>query len=60
MSALSFDDPKPPRDTRVPKTIFIRPSLRDEIDDLRGRTSRSEWIEVAIRERLARLRKPGH
>lgn len=54
MAALSFDDPKPAPDKRKMQQIFLRPSLKDEIDRIRGKASRSEWIERAI---YAALRK---
>lgn len=51
---LSFDDPKPPKDKRKMQQIFLRPSLREEIDKRRGEVSRSEWIERAIQAALRR------
>lgn len=44
---LSFDDPKPD-DKRKMQQIFLRPSLRAEIENRRGKLSRSAWIERAI------------
>lgn len=44
---LSFDDPKPD-DKRKMQQIFLRPSLRAEIENRRGKLSRSAWIELAI------------
>lgn len=55
MAALSFDDPKPV-DKRKMQQIFLRPSLRSEIEKVRGKLSRSEWIERAI---CAALRREG-
>lgn len=49
---LSFDDPKPPQDKRKQLQIFIRPTIKDRIDALRGEMSRSAWIEKAIRAYL--------
>lgn len=54
---LSFDDPKPEKDTRRMQQISLRPSLKTKIDNERGRMSRSEWIERAIIFYL-RERKP--
>ncbi len=51
---LSFDDPKPPEDKRKMQTIFLRPTLKAAIDQRRGKLSRSDWIERAIRAALAR------
>jgi hypothetical protein len=51
---MNFDDPQPPSDKRVMQLIYLRPSLKDRIDNERGRQSRSEWIEGAIKLRLAR------
>lgn len=48
---LSFDDDKP-RDKRVMQTIYLAPSLKAEIDRLRGKITRSEWIERAIVAKL--------
>jgi hypothetical protein len=53
----TFDDPKPPPDTRKPQLIYPRPSLRDRIDRQRGRLTRSEWIERAVMAHL-RAEKP--
>lgn len=50
---LSFDDPKPSKDTRKQVLVFIRPSVKDRIDEARGKLSRSEWIERAVLEKLA-------
>lgn len=50
---LSFDDPKPD-DKRRMQQIFLRPSLREEIEQRRGKLSRSAWIERAIYAQLAR------
>lgn len=44
---ISFDDPKPPREKRVMQQIFLLPSLKQRIDAVRGKVSRSEWIERA-------------
>jgi hypothetical protein len=44
---MNFDDPKPAPDKRVQQLIYLRPSLKDRIDAVRGRVSRSEWIERA-------------
>ena len=44
---LSFDDDRPD-DKRKMQQIFLRPSLRTEIDKRRGNLSRSSWIERAI------------
>lgn len=49
---LSFDDPKPVREKRVIQQIFLLPSLKKTIDVHRGKISRSEWIEHAIRAYL--------
>lgn len=54
MTALSFDDPKPPPDTRKMQLITLRPSLKAEIEKRRGKLSRSAWIERAIVEKIAR------
>lgn len=51
---MNFDDPKPPKDTRIMQQITLRPSLREEIERRRGKFNRSEWIERAIREKIAR------
>jgi hypothetical protein len=51
---VNFDDPKPPPDTRVQQIIFLRPSLKAEIDKRRGAQTRSAWIELAIRAALKR------
>jgi len=56
MAALSFDDPKPALEKRKMQQIFLRPSLKDEIEKVRGKLSRSEWIERAI---YAALRREG-
>lgn len=45
---LSFDDPKPPLDKRKQLQIFLRPTIKDRIDALRGELSRSAWIEKAV------------
>ncbi len=50
---LSFDDPKPD-DKRKMQQIFLRPSLREEIEKRRGKLSRSAWIERAIYAQIAR------
>ena len=55
---MEFDDAKltePARkDTRKIQQITLRPSLRAEIEQRRGKITRSEWIEQAIREKLLR------
>lgn len=52
---LSFDDSKPVPERRVMQIIYLLPSLKDSIDRMRPkRVSRSEWIEKAVQERLAR------
>ena len=51
---MNFDDPKPAPDTRKLQQITLRPSLREEIERRRGKITRSEWIERAIREKIAR------
>lgn len=55
---MNFDDPKPPPDTREYQIIYLRPSLKEEIDKRRGTESRSAWIERAIRLALAGLDAP--
>lgn len=55
---MNFDDPKPPPDTRKMQQITLRPSLREEIERRRGKITRSEWIERAIREKIAREDNP--
>ena len=54
MTALSFDDPKPAPDTRRQQFIFLRPSIKAEIDKVRGKMSRSEWIKRAVLRELRR------
>lgn len=54
MPALSFDDPKPVVEKRKMQQIFLRPSLKAEIDRVRGKVPRSEWIERAIYAALKR------
>lgn len=51
---MNFDEPKPSPDTRKMQQITLRPSLREEIERRRGKITRSEWIERAIREKIAR------
>lgn len=43
-----------PREKRKQQQIFLLPSLKREIDEVRGKVSRSEWIERAIVAQLAR------
>ena len=45
---MNFDDPKPASDRRVQQLIYLRPSLKEQIDNRRGKLSRSEWIERAV------------
>lgn len=52
--ALSFDDPKPDPDTRKMQLIYLRPSLKAEIEKVRGALSRSQWIERAVQAQLRR------
>lgn len=54
----SFDDPAPARDTRKMLTIYLRPSLKIEIDRARGKLTRSEWFELAIVEKLQKMKEP--
>lgn len=54
MPPMSFDDPKPQAEKRKMQLIYLLPSLRDEIDAKRGKLSRSEWIERAIKAALTR------
>jgi len=51
---LSFDDPKPEKEKRKQQIIFLLPSLKMEIDKLRGRLPRSAWIERAIINEIQR------
>lgn len=56
MMPLSFDDPKPVPEKRKMQLIYLRPSLRAEIEKVRGKVSRSEWIERAV---CAQLKREG-
>lgn len=53
----TFDDPKPPPDTRKQQIVYLRPSLRERIEQQRGRLTRSEWIERAIMAHLRASRE---
>jgi hypothetical protein len=55
--APSFDDPKPPREKRKQQLIFLLPSVKARIDAVRGKVSRSEWIEIAVLEKLVAIEK---
>jgi metal-responsive CopG/Arc/MetJ family transcriptional regulator len=48
-------DPKPAHEKRKQQLIYLLPSLKDEIEKQRiaAGQSRSEWIERAIRAKLA-------
>lgn len=55
---VNFDDPKPAREKRKMQQIFILPSVRDRVDRIRGKVSRSVWIEQAILAHLKALERP--
>lgn len=55
---MNFDDPKPPSDKRKQLLIYVRPSLKAEMDRLRGNLSRSLWIERTITAALQKERTP--
>ena len=54
MSAISFDDPKPPAEKRKQQLIYLLPSIKEQIDHLRGKLTRSAWIERAVLEAIRR------
>lgn len=54
MTGPSFNDPKPPSDRRQMQQIFLRPSIKAEIDQRRGNLTRSVWIERAVLAAIAR------
>jgi hypothetical protein len=41
-----------PREKRRQQIIYILPSITRDIDAVRGKVSRSEWIEMAIMDKL--------
>jgi len=51
---LSFDDSKPPAEKRKQQLIYLLPSLKEKIDQLRGKQTRSAWIERVV---LAAIRR---
>lgn len=58
MPDLSFDDPKPAREKRMMQQIFLLPSVKRRIDAVRGKVSRSEWIEIVVLKELNLAEKP--
>jgi hypothetical protein len=45
---MNVDDPTPAKERRKMLTIYIGPSVKAEVDRLRGKLTVSEWIERAI------------